>query len=82
MPPQKYNLERSDLVNPCKYSFRDLIDAAGMEVNIEKLYKISQKDRNNEVKKLCRKAGWYFCDTIYSGEIYTSFSPEVKNNLL
>lgn len=70
------------LVNPCKYSFRDLVCATNIlereEVDkyLENLYLLSQTDRNIEVKKLCNKSMWYFKDVIgKDGMVYTSFSP-------
>jgi len=74
------------LINPCKYSFKDLLTAADAAAVSKKpietaaLYKLSQQDRNRVVKDLCKICGWYFEDVKGSdGVIYTAFSPEYKN---
>ena len=74
------------LVNSCKYSFKDLLYAAKLlegseEIDkyLKNLYSMSQKDRNIEVKKLCKKSMWYFNDVIgKDGIVYTSFSPNIN----
>jgi hypothetical protein len=44
---------------------------------IQKLYSITQKERNMEVKNMCKMAGWFWKDVKgIDGQIYTSFSPE------
>lgn len=64
------------LLNPCKYSFDDLLIAAGHPPDTTELYTLSQFDRNKTVKKLCDIAGWYYEDMPGNdGIIYTAFSP-------
>ena len=83
-----------NLLNPCKYSFKDLVFATNLSYteyeseaesmkSIDKylkiLYSLSQVEKNNEIKKLCKESGWYFKDVIGDdGIIYTSFSPFIK----
>ena len=72
------------LVNQCKYSFKDLLNASNVfnstdqiTVFLTNLYKLSQQERNKVVKELCDKAGWYWEDNKGSdGIIYTAFSSE------
>ncbi len=70
------------LLNSCKYSFNDLLCAVPKEhhiIDIKTLYSLPQKDRNIEVKKLCKLAGWYYKDIIGTDKIvYTAFSPYLK----
>jgi hypothetical protein len=70
----------SILLNPCKYSFRDLSIAAGIQ-NVDEflkqLYSMEQNDINIIVKKLCMIANWYFEDIENNNIIYTSFSPNL-----
>lgn len=67
------------LVNPCKYSFKDLLRAAGQSESTEVLYRLTQGERNVEVRKLCSQAGWFWRDIrTTSGIIYTAFSPEIR----
>lgn len=62
------------LLNPCNYSFNDLLKAANSSV---KLKGLSQANLNREIKKLCDTAGWYYQDIVGSdGITYTSFSPQ------
>jgi hypothetical protein len=63
------------LLNPCKYSFTDLIAAANVDQNLTELYAMSQSDRNDVVKNLCDKANWYWNDVLSGGVVYTAFSP-------
>lgn len=73
-----------DLLNPCKYSFEDLIFAAKKETgqltpSIKQLLLLSQTKRNEEVKALCNQAKWFYKDVIgRDGVLYTSFSPHLK----
>lgn len=68
------------LLNPCKYSFTDLMIAASKVPCTTDLYILSQFDRNKIVKKLCYTAGWYYEDVIGDdGILYTSFSPHKIN---
>ena len=73
------------LVNPCNYSFRDLLNTVfkskytqdQINTYLQNLYNLSQYERNNVVKYLCKEAHWYFEDIKGSdGIIYTAFSPE------
>jgi hypothetical protein len=73
-----FNVNFFTLVNPCKYSFTDLINASNMDTNTDELYAMSQFDRNKKVKELCFIAKWYWKDVIEDGISYTSFSPEIK----
>lgn len=70
------------LLNPCKYSFKDLLYAVSKEYDpntIKILYSLSQKERNIEVKRLCKLAGWYYQDVVGTDKIvYTAFSPYLK----
>jgi len=69
----------SNLLNPCKYSFNDLIKASNFQISTEDLYNMSQKERNKYVKNMCNKAKWFFEDVIGNDNItYTSFSPYLK----
>ena len=71
-----------ELDNPCKYSFIDLLTNAGEDTNTDKLYAMCQKERNKNVKELCKKAKWYWKDVVGSnGHIYTSFSKNIKSNI-
>jgi hypothetical protein len=67
------------LYQPCKYSFQELLETAG-ESNIkERIYSISQEERNKEVKRICKKIGWFYKDTLGSdGVTYTAFSPKLS----
>ena len=69
-------MENHKLVKPCKYSFQDLMKAAGRDTNMTELYAMTQTRRNNEVKIMCRVAGWYWHDVFHGNVIYTAFSPE------
>ncbi len=74
------NMNKNErLVNSCKYSFTDLINASGDEITTNKLYSMNMKDKNEKVKDMCRKAGWYWKDVSVNTEkgvlVYTSFSP-------
>jgi hypothetical protein len=68
-----------ELYNPCKFSFVDLLYAAD-ELNLYKeLMNMTQEHRNTEVKRLCKKAKWYYKDVKFSdGVVYTAFSPRLK----
>lgn len=66
------------LDNPCAYSFDDLLSAAGSDKTKEDLYKLSQEQLNQQVKILCKKAGWFYKDIIEDNILYTSFSPKIK----
>lgn len=69
-----------ELLNPCKYSFFDLMQAAGElcdEYILDDLYALSQSERNNRVKILCDKAKWYWKDVMVDGITYTAFSPKL-----
>ena len=66
------------LINPCKYSFQDLMIAAKECPNLGHIKQMSQQERNKEVRRLCEKAHWYFQDVKGTdGIIYTAFSPEI-----
>ena len=71
------------LLTPCKYSFQDLINAAGPDANMSthNLYSMTQYNRNNEVKKLCKLSGWFYQDVEKkegkNNIIYTAFSPHL-----
>lgn len=73
------------LLNPCKYSFQDLLSASAPQsgnkpLTLPKLYALSQEERNKTVKALCEKAGWFYQDVVGSdGVVYTAFSPFKKN---
>lgn len=72
-------MSQSNLLNPCKYSFNDLLLAAKKDGNTDELYSMTQQQRNNEVKELCIKSGWYWHDIVgKDGVVYTSFSPYKK----
>lgn len=47
------------LKNPCDWSFNDLITASRYQYTLTQM---SQSLVNNEVKKMCVKAGWYWQD--------------------
>lgn len=65
------------LKNPCKYSFEALYIAANEIKNPNNL--LSQQDRNNEVKRLCEKTGWYWVEVVGTdGKKYYAFSPEIE----
>lgn len=72
------------LLNSCKYSFHDLLYAVYKDYDpnhIKILYSLSQNERNLEVKRLCKIAGWYYQDVIGSDKIiYTAFSPHIQNH--
>lgn len=74
------NQEKNNVT--CKYSFHDLLYAVYKEYDpkrIEVLYSLTQQERNLEVKRLCKIAGWYFQDVIGSDKIvYTAFSPYLE----
>ena len=64
------------LLNPCKYSFKDLLQHTNDSITIPELYSLPQSQRNQKVKELCLKAGWYWEDQIGdNGITYTAFSP-------
>ena len=65
------------LIDWCSYSFQDLMRAAGWNDDTTKLYAMSQEDRNEEVKKMCRDSGWYWKDMKSYDTIYTAFSPNI-----
>ena len=68
------------LLNPCSYSFDDLIKASEYPISLSKLYNISQKERNNIVKNMCDIAGRYYNDIKGTdGIVYTAFSPFILN---
>jgi len=67
----------SKLINPCSYSFNDLIKASQSQINAQTLYAMSQPGRNIEVKNMCKIAGWFWEDVVGSdGILYTAFSPK------
>lgn len=66
------------LISPCHYSFQDLMRAASRGTDTTELYGMSQDLRNEEVKKMCADAGWYWRDVSCGGVVYTAFSPERK----
>lgn len=69
-------------INCCQYSFVELLQAVGLHSSFKfKLYALSQEDRNERVKMMCEEAGWFYKDIEKNGVIYTSFSPEGKNNI-
>ena len=62
----------------CAYSFQDLFDAAGAELDPETFYRLSRKTINRYVKRLCDKAGWAWEDRVGDdGVIYTAFAPSM-----
>ena len=67
------------LYNPCKYSFKDLIKAAGKKNDILiTIYSLPQTQKNAVVKELCYIANWYYEDVeTENGETYTAFSPDI-----
>lgn len=71
------------LLNPCKYSFRDLIKASGKPPEYHDfLMRISQEERNKCVKELCHDADWYCQDVVGADNIvYTAFSPFLVNEI-
>lgn len=71
------------LLNPCSYSFKDLIKASGQPISLEKLYKISQKERNIIVKYMCNVANWHYLDIKGTDlVIYTAFSPLLSTDVM
>ena len=71
------------LLNPCSYSFNDLIKASGQTIDLKTLYKISQKERNIMVKYMCNVAGWHYYDVKGTdGVIYTAFSPLLSADVM
>lgn len=72
-----YFPETNPLVDPCKYSFSDLLRAAGREANSSETRGMTQARLNNEVKMLCADAGWHWHD-VNNRTIFTAFSPELK----
>lgn len=78
-------MKRYKLVNPCKYSFRDLASAAFPvwdEVRIKRLldnyyYLIQDKQEKDKViEQWCRLSGWFYEDVTGSdGKMYRAFSP-------
>jgi len=68
------------LKNPCSYSFEALYKAARENIDSTRLNKMSQVQRNEEVKRLCEIADWYYEDVVGNdGITYTAFSPEIEN---
>lgn len=73
-----------DLLNPCKYSFEDLLFAVKKETgqltpSLKHLLLLPQSKRNDEVKHLCNQVKWFYKDVIGSnGVLYTMFSPYLK----
>ncbi len=65
-----------ELVNPCKYSFKDLLKATGRSDDTTQLYAMTQDRRNIEVIVMCMEAGWYWHNVVSGKQIYTAFSPE------
>lgn len=73
------DLSNITLRNPCKYSFSDLLKAANADSkDIVLFYNMTIEERNNEIKRLCRIAKWYYKDVRYGDKIFTSFSPEIS----
>jgi hypothetical protein len=68
-----------NLVKPCLYSFKDLLQAAGKSTDTKVLYAMSQTLRNEEVKKLCQDAGWFWKDVNCQGTVFTAFSPNISS---
>lgn len=69
------------LKNPCQYSFNDLLIVSKTNITLQQLYSLSQYDRNTQVKKMCKIAGWYYNDVIGTNNItYTAFSPELSES--
>ena len=67
------------LLNPCNYSFIDLLTGANEDIDTKTLYALPQKELNEKVKELCKKAQWYWQDVTGSdGIIYTAFSPKIS----
>jgi len=70
-----------ELLNPCKYSFKDLLISAGKphdEHALIELYDLPQEERNRKVMELCKIADWYYTNIISDdGVTYTAFSPEL-----
>lgn len=72
-----FKLGKFRLKNPCKYSFKDLIRACGLEDDhYIYLMNLSLEERNIEIKRLCDICHWYYKDIVSNGKIFTSFSPE------
>jgi len=68
----------NNLLDPCKYSFDDLLKASDQVMDIVDMYTLSQDEINNLVKFLCDKVGWHYKDTKGTdGIIYTAFSPNL-----
>ena len=65
--------------NYCQYSFKDLMKAANKSItqkDMQNLYSMSQKKRNQEVKEMCKIAKWFCKDVIGDdGIYYTAFAP-------
>lgn len=78
----KYNKElfklgKFRLKNACKYSFKDLVRACGLDDNYtDYLQGLSHLERNKEIKRLCDICHWYYKDVVKDGKLFTSFSPE------
>lgn len=68
-------MNKPPLKDPCKYSFRDLVEACQVEMDLSYLYEMKQSDRNNVVKELCVIAQWHWEDIEKNGTVYTAFSP-------
>ncbi len=72
------------LLNPCKYSFKDLLIQTTDTITTQELYSLTQSERNQKVKELCLKAGWYWEDQFGNdGIMYTAFAPQkiLKNKI-
>lgn len=71
-----------ELSQPCLYSFQNLLDAAKEPLYKEKLYSLPQNIRNQEVKRLCKKAGWFYKDIVgVDNVVYTAFSPVIVRKI-
>ena len=71
----------SKLINPFSYSFKDLIKASKYPIEPKTLYSMSQPNRNIEVKKMYKLAGWFWEDIIGNDGIsYTAFSPQTTSS--
>ena len=75
------------LVNPCKYSFRDLfienikssnLITNSLEKELLQFYDLPLEERNKIVKKLCKNVGWYYEDIDKGDCVYTAFSPNIS----
>ena len=74
--------EEFELVNSCKYSFKELVKAAGKSGDVlVLLYSMSQHERNAIIKELCYISGWHFKDIEVDGEMYTAFSPKITRKI-